>query len=86
MTISNVIEDSLKTLSSMCSLKSNLVVSSRTDAGVHAIVNTGHFDIELNEEFLRTSTYEGHHGIRKMCILLKDNLNQIFISNNHFIR
>jgi tRNA U38,U39,U40 pseudouridine synthase TruA len=84
MTVSNVIEDSLKTLSNMCSLKSNLVVSSRTDAGVHAIVNTGHFDIELNEEFLRTSTDE--NGIRKMCILLKDNLNEIFISNNHFIR
>lgn len=62
-------------------------MSSRTDAGVHAISNTGHFDLEFNEELLKGASFQsGHQGIDEICSLLKNNLNELLISTNHFIR
>ncbi len=44
-----MIEDCInQKLSQFCELKSPLYISSRTDRGVHAISNTGHFDLAIN--------------------------------------
>lgn len=53
-------------------LKSDIKISSRTDAGVHAVSNTAHFDLES------TSSNLG--------LYIKECLNKHFIQNRHFIR
>lgn len=50
--MTNVIEDCIhQNLAPICELKSNLFVSSRTDKGVHALSNTGHFDLVINQKY-----------------------------------
>lgn len=70
-TVSNVIENTLEQLTSECELKSNFFVSSRTDAGVHALANTAHCDLLTHPD--------GQANLQK-------SLNSLLIKNNHSIR
>lgn len=70
----NVIEESLKrNAKSRYSLKTPIYISSRTDAGVHALGNTGCFDLEVN----------GDSGLADS---LQNSINQDLIRNGHLIR
>ena len=65
-------------------LKSNIYISSRTDAGVHAIGNTAHFDLDLKEAFINENPY--FQGSNQICDLIKNELNQHMLENGHSIR
>jgi len=70
-----VIEETFQKLSpAVCELRSNFFVSSRTDAGVHALSNTAHCDLFTNSD----SNYSLSH--------IQTSLNELFDKNNKFIR
>ncbi len=74
-TVSNVIEETFQQLSpTVCELKSNFFVSSRTDAGVHALSNTAHCDLIIPGD----STCSLIH--------IQKSLNDLFIQNDHSIK
>ncbi len=83
ITVHNVIESYMKMFGQKNSsflLKSHLHISSRTDAGVHALLNTAHFDImapPLGSASLDLSGIE----TRLACYL-----NNMLIKNDHQIR
>lgn len=76
LTILNVIGNCLKSLKSI-ELVSAINLSSRTDAGVHALSNTMHLDLKFNDECFRSDG---------LCEYLKENLNECLVSKNHLIR
>ena len=96
-TVANIIEDLFKSLQSKCELKSKFYVSSRTDAGVHAICNTGHLDLNLGENYLSQlmnlgspspPSLQNHHQQLNdlLCQDLMTSLNNLLIKQNYLIR
>jgi tRNA pseudouridine(38-40) synthase len=90
-TIHNVIESILKRIgeeNNYFKMHSHVKISSRTDAGVHAFANTGHFDLlfdKSNEE--NVSIIEPANEMNKnLCELIKKNLNKQMLENNFLIR
>ena len=79
LTIANTIENCIKKLRPLCELKSNFFISSRTDAGVHAIENTGHFDLEINQVDTKLKSDQ-------LLERFRSQLNDVFIQENHAIR
>ena len=77
-TVHNVIESYIKNYNKdLFELKSpHIHISSRTDAGVHALLNTAHFDLIFNE----TSCSEN------VSSFLTNHLNKKFIQDGHLIR
>lgn len=76
-TVHNVIFKNLKeSFGENFQLKSNICISSRTDAGVHALSNTAHFDLET----LEPNCYDG------ICAHIKNKLNNNFIQHKNHIR
>ena len=81
-TVHHHLESSLNKLSdSVGRLKSRVWISSRTDAGVHALENTAHCDILLNEDASSLPSLQ-----TTLCKRLKDDMNECFVRNNTLIR
>ncbi|CAF0828737.1 unnamed protein product [Brachionus calyciflorus] len=76
-TVHNVIHDNLKnTLVNSYDVKSDIRISSRTDAGVHALLNTAHFDLLKLDDL----------DDQDLCKNIKNSLNTIFIDKKILIR
>lgn len=76
-TVHNVIFKNLKeSFEEKFDLKSNICISSRTDAGVHALSNTAHFDLLINKP----------NSFNKICDDIKNQLNKKFIQDQNHIR
>ncbi len=56
-------------------------ISSRTDAGVHALANTAHFDLALNESYSKCKTSRAEIGE-----LIKNSINENMIRTGNLIR
>jgi tRNA U38,U39,U40 pseudouridine synthase TruA len=69
-----MIEEQLKKQTKTFDLLSDVRISSRTDAGVHALANTAHFDV--------TST----HPIGELGDLIKTTVNSDLRRSGHLIR
>lgn len=91
-TVHNVIKTVLCKLTDEFKVKSDIYISSRTDAGVHAIKNTAHFDVELNRDYL--NSLNAGVDVPSVDALdhtfvpdrIRNYLNEFFISNNVPIR
>lgn len=76
-TVHNVIFKNLQeSFSQSFELKSNICISSRTDAGVHALSNTAHFDLATQEQV----------SSDEICAEIKNLLNRNFIQDQNHIR
>lgn len=77
-------------MNDICNLKSKICISSRTDAGVHSLSNSGHFQLEFKEEFLRKKlnidNLNATTNQKLVCDYLKNKLNDLFIENDFLIR
>ena len=76
----SVIEKCIKELKPI-SILSKTNLSSRTDAGVHAVSNTMHIDLKIDYDYLKSLSDQNF-----ICTYLKDNINELMIKKNHLIR
>jgi tRNA pseudouridine(38-40) synthase len=82
VTVHNVIESYLKNtyktiFKDFFELKSHIHISSRTDAGVHAFLNTAHFDLIIKND---------EANLNNLCKQTRYVLNRQLIKNDHSIR
>jgi tRNA pseudouridine(38-40) synthase len=82
VTVHNVIESYLKNtyktiFKDYFELKSHIHISSRTDARVHAFLNTAHFDLIIKNE---------QANLNNLCKQTKYALNRQLLKNDHSIR
>lgn len=83
--MTNVIENCIhQNLAPICELKSNLFVSSRTDKGVHALSNTGHFDLVINQKYFAKELQ--NQDFTKIYSDLMLNINSQLIKDKYPVR
>ena len=85
-TVFSCLTKALELLKEKPVLPSILSISSRTDAGVHALHNTAHIDIDFDYKSLSYKYPFNYHEDEKHCSQLISEINNILVNQNHLIR